>query len=138
MPFPTFAVWHVFVAAIASFAFGSVWYGTLSKPWMAALGKTREELAAQGSPAVPMVFAILAQIVMAYVLASLLALGAAGAAVTMSGALGLAFTVWLGFVLATLVTNHRFGGASWALTAIDGGHWLGVLLVQAFVLALLA
>ncbi len=32
MPFPTFALWQILVAAIASFVFGSVWYGSLSKP----------------------------------------------------------------------------------------------------------
>ncbi len=137
MPFPTFAPWHILVAAIASFAFGSVWYGALSKPWLAALGRRREEVLAEGSPAVPMAIAIVAQVVMAYTLASLLALSS-GETLSVGAALGIAFTVWLGFVMTAMVTNHRFGGARWSLTVIDGAHWLGVLVVQALVLALLA
>jgi hypothetical protein len=38
--------------------------------------------------------------------------------------------VWLGFVATTMVVNHGFGGQKPALTVIDGGHWLAVLLVQ--------
>ncbi len=103
---------------------------------MTALGRTREELAAKGSPAVPMVIAIVAQFVMAYTLASILALSR-GETLSVGAALGIAFTVWLGFVMTAMVTNHRFGGANWSLTVIDGAHWLGVLAVQAIVLALL-
>lgn len=39
-------------------------------------------------------------------------------------------SVWLGFVATTLAVNHTFQGAKKELTLIDGGHWLGVLLVQ--------
>ncbi|MGL4727490.1 MAG: DUF1761 domain-containing protein, partial [Bosea sp. (in: a-proteobacteria)] len=50
----------------------------------------------------------------------------------MSGAL-----LWLGFVATTLVTNHSFQNAKPSLSVIDGGHWLGVLVIQGAVLALL-
>ena len=37
---------------------------------------------------------------------------------------------WLGFIGTTLMVNDGYQGNRWALTAIDGGHWLGVLLIQ--------
>jgi hypothetical protein len=42
--------------------------------------------------------------------------------------------VWLGFVITVLVVNYGYQGAKRALTLIDGGHWLGVLLIQGAVI----
>ena len=42
--------------------------------------------------------------------------------------------IWLGFVITTMVVNYAFHGARHALTLIDGGHWLGVLLIQGAIL----
>lgn len=116
-------------AAVAGWLFGAVWYGILGKPWMAALGKTREELRAGGSPLLPMILSAAADILMAFFLAGLIAhLGAAhinarGGAI--SGAL-----VWTGFVITTMVVNNTFAGRDRRLLAIDGGHWLFVLVIM--------
>jgi hypothetical protein len=32
--------------------------------------------------------------------------------------------------MTSLVVNHAFQGVRRTLTLIDGGHWLGVLLIQ--------
>ena len=55
----------VLIAAVAGFAFGAAYYMTLSRPWLAAMGKTREELAAagKGSPA-PFIVSIVALLIM--------------------------------------------------------------------------
>ena len=45
--------------------------------------------------------------------------------------------MWFGFVLTVLVTNHGFQGAKRELTVIDGGHWLGVMLLQGLVIGLM-
>ena len=42
-----------------------------------------------------------------------------------------ALILWAGLVAMPLVVNHRYEGASWALTVINGVHWLLVLLVMA-------
>jgi hypothetical protein len=39
-----------------------------------------------------------------------------------------------GFVITTMAVNHAFQGARGSLTLLDGGHWLGVLLVQGAIL----
>ncbi|WP_299620582.1 DUF1761 domain-containing protein [Pelagibius sp.] len=124
----------VVVAMIASYVFGSLYYMALSKPWMAAVGKAEAELKANMS-AVPFVTAAIAQLVMAFMLAGMM--GHLGAeAVSLYGGLTTAFWVWIGFVLTTLVVNHGFQGAKRMLTVIDGGHWLGVLLIQGVVIGL--
>ena len=126
----------VLVAAVAAWMFGAVWYMALSKPWMAANGwASRAEMlgpSGKASP-IPFVISFVAELVIAYFLAGLIAhLGE----VTVWRALVSAFFVWLGFMLTVMVVNHRFGRATWMLTAIDGGHWLGVVLVMGLVIGL--
>ena len=60
----------ILIATIAGFAFGAAYYMSLSKPWLAAVGKTKEEVAAEGkgSP-LPFIVSIVALAVMAWVLA---------------------------------------------------------------------
>ncbi len=50
MQFAGMNAWAIVAAAIVSFVFGAVWYGTLSKSWMAALGKTEADTRTQGHP----------------------------------------------------------------------------------------
>jgi hypothetical protein len=121
----------ILLAAIASFGFGAVWYIALSGPWQAAVGKSRGDLAATAGFAVPMTITFLAQVLMAWVFAGLLAhlLKGGVPATLQNGMLSAAF-IWLGFVATTLASNNAFSGASRSLTLIDGVHWLGVLLIQ--------
>ena len=76
-----------------------------------------------------------AQLVMAWMLAGiLLHLARGGLPATLwNGVISGAF-IWLGFVITTMVVNYAFHGARHALTLIDGGHWLGVLLIQGAIL----
>jgi len=38
--------------------------------------------------------------------------------------------VWLGFVITSITVNNAFQKRTLALTVIDGGHWLAVLVLQ--------
>lgn len=129
MAFAGISYLAVLVAAVAGFAFGSVWYGLLGKRWQAALGMTEPP---KMTPA-PMIIAFVCQLVMAYFLAGVI--GHLGE-VTIGRALITAVFLWLGFVITTMMVNHRFQSASWSLTVIDSGHWLGVLLVMGVVIGL--
>jgi hypothetical protein len=126
----------IMVAGVASFAFGSVYYMTLAKRWMAALGKSEEQIKADGGmkPAVFVVTAI-AQFIMAWVLAGIIGHLGTGQVNPVNGLISGAF-VWFGFVLTTQLVNHGYQGATKSLTVIDCGHWLGVLLVQGLVIGL--
>ena len=119
----------VLIAAAGGFIFGSVWYGLLGKQWMAALGMTEHP---KPAPA-PFIIAFVCQLVMAWVLAGIV--GHFGE-VTLTSTLITAALLWAGFVLTTQMVNHRFQSAAWSLTAIDAGHWLGVLLVMGLILGL--
>lgn len=121
----------VIVAAIASFAFGAVWYMSLSKQWLAALGKTREQLNVGYTP---FIWSIVVELVMAYFLALITPSLTGG--ITVTGTMLVGAHMWLGFVITTLIMNHRYEGMKWSLTIIDGLHLLGVLLVQGLVLGL--
>jgi hypothetical protein len=122
----------IFAAAVASYAFGAVWYMALSKPWMSALGTTKEELGKRHTIAwLPFVISFVAQIVMAYLLAGVIVhMARSGIAITARSGIISALFLWAGFVMTTMVTNHRFQGDSWMLTLIDGAHWLGVMIIQ--------
>jgi hypothetical protein len=109
----------VIVAAIAGMMAGAAWYGALAKPWMKAVGMTEEP---QQSPKIYIV-ALISQLLIAYILAGLI--GHIGTYTIWGGVLSALFC-WAGFTLAPMMTNHRFQGNGWDLTAIDAGYWLVV------------
>jgi hypothetical protein len=125
----------VVLATVAGFLFGGVWYGIFSKPWMAAIGKTEKELGTSGSLAIPLIVTAIAQLVMAYVLAGVIGHLGPGRVTAWNGIIS-GFFIWVGFVLTTLVVNHSFQGQKRVLTVLDGGHWLGVLLIQGAIIGL--
>ncbi len=133
-------LWAVLVAAGASFLFGGLWYGGLSKVWMQAAGLTEDKLKGPGGPSpIPFVITFVAQTVMACMLAGLIGhMAKAGLPANMKNGLITAFLIWLGFILTTLVVNHQFQMQKLMLTVIDGGHWLGVMLIQGAILGLFA
>ena len=124
----------VLIAAIAAFAFGAAYYMALGKTWMEACGKTEADmLGPDGKPKVPvgpMIVSFISELVMAVVLGIVLSrLGANAVTGMLYAAL-----IWLGIVMTTMATNNAYGGAKLSLTLIDGGHWLGVLLIQGLLL----
>ena len=122
----------IVIAALSSFGFGALYYMSLAKPWMASIGKTEEDLKANSSKT-PFIVTIVAELVMAWVLAG--ALGHLGPGqVSLRNGMITGFILWAGFVLTTLAVNHAYEGAKRTRTIIDGGHWLGVLLIQGLVI----
>jgi hypothetical protein len=127
-------------ATIAAWIFGAVWYSVLSKQWMAAIGFTPADMqdpdGKEKFPLGPMIISFVANFVMAIILAGVIAHTAKKGVTISSGAL-VGGICWLGFVITTLATNYAFGKKKAALAVIDGGHWLGVLLIQGIVLGAL-
>ena len=126
----------ILIAAIAGFAFGAAWYTTLGKQWMAARGLSEAEAKAKTGPSpVPFIISFVALLVMAWMLSGILVhLARGGTAMSVRSGLVSGFFLWLGFVITTMAVNHAFQGERRALTLIDGGHWLGVLLIQGAIL----
>jgi hypothetical protein len=120
----------VLIAAIAAFVFGAAWYGALGTQWTVALGKTAKELEACGTtgkmPVGPMIVTFTAELVMAVLTAGLMS--HIGVISIKNGAL-IGGLCWLAFVVTTITVNNAYAGRKLALTIIDSGHWLGVLLI---------
>ncbi len=122
----------VFAAALASWIAGAVWYSALAKPWTAALGWNASDQS-KSPRAAPMIICFAAELIMAFTLAGLI--GHFGPAGLRSGLITGALC-WLGFVATTIAVNNAFQKRPAALTIIDAGHWLVVLLAQGAVIGL--
>lgn len=114
----------IILAALAGFLVGGVWYGPLfAKAWVAALGKTEEELKAGAN--MPMIFGLtfVLNLFSAFILAHVLKTygdPAIGLSVMIAGGIA------LGFVLPAFAVNYLFSRGSLKLFMIDGGYWLVV------------
>lgn len=120
----------IVIAAVVAWLAGAGWYMTFGRTWMAAVRITPEKMAeARNQPGafLPMIYAFVAELVMAWVLAGVL--GHLGPLTLRSGVISAAFC-WLGFVITTLIVNNSFAKRDWRLIGIDGGHWLVVLLLM--------
>lgn len=120
----------VLLATVASFLFGGVWYGLLSKQWMEAAEIPKRKGTGGLSP-IPFILAFVAQLIMAWMLAGLM--GHLGPVTVWSGLVS-GFFIWFGFVMMATIVNYSFQGAKPTLIAIDGGHWLGVLVLQGIII----
>ena len=124
----------VLVATIAGFATGAVWYTVLfGKLWLKAVGIEPADMGGKGTSPLPFIVSIIANALMAWVLA--LVIGRFGE-INAANGICAGVMVWLGFVLTTIATNNVFPGRPWSLTAIDAGHWLAVLVIQGIVIGL--
>jgi len=128
--------WAIPLASAAGFLFGGIWYGILSKRWLEAANLRQDQLESPNGPSPkPFVIAFVAQLIMAWLLAGLL-LHMERSGMTMNarnGALSALF-LWLGFIVPVLAVNYQFQMRKTALTIIDCGHWLGVLLIMGAIL----
>jgi hypothetical protein len=122
----------IVVAAVAAWLFGAVYYTALSKPWLAAMGKTLEQCKAEQAAksgiakVAPFILAFVGDVIIAWALYGILAhLNA----FTMRGGVISGALLWFGFVLTTMTVNNAFAGRTAKLTAIDGAGWLGALVI---------
>lgn len=122
----------VIVATIVSFGFGAGWYTLLSKQWLAAIGKSPEQL--DKGDYTPFIWSAVVLFVIAYFIA-LLTPALTGATNVGNGLL-VGVHMWVGFILTAMILNHRYEGAPWSLTAINGGYLLAVLLIDGLVIGL--
>ena len=116
---------NVIVAALAAFAFGAVWYMSMSKAWIAAAeiavdanGRpTRREGEAGGSSPMPFVVGLIAMCLVAGMMRHLLA--SSGVTTVMGGAIS-GFGIGAFFITPWVAMNYAFAMRKPALTVIDG------------------
>src|SRR5690606_27828440 len=122
----------VIVATIVSWALGAGWYMAFARQWLAAIGKTREEINSRDRT--PYVWSVVVQLIMACFIAVLTP--ALFGATNVANGLATGLTMWFAFVITAMIQNHRYAGAPWSRTLIDGGYLLAVLLVHGLVIGL--
>jgi len=124
--------WAVIAAAVAGWLASAVWYMSLGKAWTAALGKTPEQMHAERRKPgafLPFIYAFVANVIMAWMLAGVLGHLGAGQVTLANGVISAAF-LWFGFVLTAMTVNYTFAGRGLRLLLIDAGNWLLVLLIM--------
>lgn len=108
----------VLLAAAAGFGSGAVWYMTLGKPWMEAVGKTEAEIKAKQSP-LPFIIGFLASLLTAGMMRHIFATsGVEGIGGGLVGGLG----VGLFLTAPWILTNYAFADRPKTLWWIDAGH----------------
>lgn len=122
----------IILAAVAAWIFGAAYYGALGKAWIAALGTSMEAMKAQNAgksaaaKGAPFILSFVAELIMAFVLYGIIF--HVGIWSIRAGIIS-GVVCWLGFVVTTIATNNAYPGRKAALTVIDSGHWLGVLVI---------
>ncbi len=111
---------NVIVAAVAGFAFGAVWYMTLSKPWVEAAGIEVDE---NGRPvnesATPYIMAAVAMLVVSGMMRHVFSLSGID---TLGEGLISGLGIGLFFISPWIMINNGYGGRPFKLTIIDGGY----------------
>ena len=122
----------ILIAAVAAWVFGGVYYTALSKPWLAAQGKTLEQIKAEQSAkstiakGAPFILVFISEIIIGWVLYGILL---HMNMFTVRAGIISAALCWFGFVLTTIATNNAFGGRRVMLTVIDSIGWLGAFVI---------
>ena len=125
----------VLAAAIAAYVFGTIWYMSLAKPWMAATGVTVGEdgRPENSSDPIPYIVAFVMAILVAGMMRHIFIMaGIDGVGKSLITGLGLGL-----FVAAPwIVNNVMFSGKPKQLALIDGGYAAGGCAVAGLVLGL--
>jgi hypothetical protein len=125
-------------AAIMSMLVGGIWFGPLfGKKWMGIIGATnldkmrREEMQKAALPLYGVQFAL--SLLQVYVLANLITW-------TGGNGMGVAFWMWLGFVMPTVagsaMWNNNSRAVKWSMFFIQAGYQLMMFLLYGYVLGM--
>ena len=124
--------WAVVVAAAVYWMLGAAWFTIFSKPWLASIGKTMEQLQVQAAnPGIAYGVAFACNLVIAYVLGWVVV--STGEQTVMRG-ITMGALLWAGFVGTTIGTAHIFEGRPLEGFVLTAGYPLvGMLLMGAIV-----
>src|ERR1700691_6245683 len=100
----------VIIAAVVAWLVSAGWYMSLGRIYQAALGKTPEQCKSEMQKPgayLPYVYALIGNLVIAWMLAGVLGHLGPGAMTLKSGVITGAF-IWFGFILTTMAVNFVF------------------------------
>ncbi|MFI5030459.1 MAG: DUF1761 domain-containing protein [Reyranellales bacterium] len=122
----------ILLAALAAFGWGAIYYMTLSKQWLAAVGISKEQMQT-GRSAAPFIISFVALVIMSWVLAGTVGHLGPGQVTVKNGIISGLF-LWLGFIATTVFVNNAYPGRKYSLSVIDSIHWLGVVVIEGAVI----
>jgi len=132
--FESLSIASVLISTVVVFGFGMLWYSkfALGTIWFKHLGLSQETMdAAQKKGMVKaMILGLLSTIVMIVVFNVL-------AVTTFFGIFSLAFLLFVGFIIPTIIGPSLWQQQSWVVTLINLGYQLGTLLLIALTFNLL-
>jgi len=122
----------ILVSAIAAMIFGMFWYSpkTFGMQWMKLSGIKKKDPKNMG---MKMLIAFVAEIIVAFFLASVIILSGA---TTFMEALGIGFGIWLGFVATITIGSTLWEGKPMELFVLNNGHNLIKFLIMSVILTL--
>lgn len=125
MEFGDVNVLAVVVSAVAAMVVGFIWFSPtlFEKLWLAEIGRTREEVAAD-SP-IKFLVGFIGALLEGYILSALMNI--MGEPSISMGVL-VAVVIWVSFVATTSAANFAFAGRSFRLWLIENGNHLVTLL----------
>ncbi len=117
LEFGGFNWWAILVATVVAFVLGGLWYGPIfGKAWLAAIGKTEDDI--QPSPA-PFIISFFTALLTTIVLAALIrSLGID----TLGGGLLLGAITGVGFIATAMASDSAFCGWGMPLFLIQSGY----------------
>jgi accessory gene regulator protein AgrB len=126
----------IMVSAIVGYVLGMLWYSPalFGKQWMKLVGLTEKDMekAKKKGMAKQMIIALVAVIVMSYVLSLFVQFSGA---VSFAGGIITGFWIWLGFLATTMLNPQLWQGKPWALYVLNTGHYLVALALMGGILA---
>jgi hypothetical protein len=130
-------IWAVLVSAIASMVIGSIWFGPLfGKTYMALMGMDQWSPEKQAAMKKQMTMTYVWQFVASVVMFFVLAMFMSGLHKTdVIGGLGVAFWVWLGFMVTMKLGDALWGGKM-TLFWLGSGNSLITMLAGGVILGL--
>jgi Protein of unknown function (DUF1761) len=124
----------IIATGIIHFGIGAIWYISLEKQWLKALGKTKEEAEnpKNWTKIEPYIFTFASSFIITAVTAYIISLTPIK---TIAEGAVFGFILWLGYVFTSTVTHYSYGDKKKSLIAIDSGYFLVSFVVVSAILA---
>ena len=123
----------VLLGMVGAMAWGSLYYSPVlfMKAWIAAMGKTPEEL---GNPVKALINAAFMNLIAALGINIVMVMHGV---TNIGGAIGTAVFLWAVFCLTTELLHDRYNGMSVKLSIINAGNTLGAYIVMGVIIQFL-
>ena len=107
----------ILVATLVGFALGGIWYGPLfGDAWLAALGKTADQIQPSATPFIISFFTALITAVVLAMFISALNIS------TLGGGITIGLLVGIGFIATAMASDSAFGDTGLKLWLIQSGY----------------